>query len=320
MAVRGYGVLSLLMGALVTAAARSAYLVVCGLPRWRPRLHFHPSDLKPFLSFGLFQMGERSLNYLAFQLDKIFIGSLLGAQALGYYAIAYELMSRPLQIINPIFTRVAFPVFANLQDHEQRLRNAFLQLIRVVATLLMPVYFGMMVLAEPLITVLLGRGWEASAFLLQILAILGLFYSIGNPFGSLLLAKGKANIAFYLNVLAAILYGAAIWGGSAAGTAGIAWALVLATGGVLFPLGFWLRWRLIRLGPAEYTRSFLTPVGLAAAAALAVFWARRAMLWPDAATELVALTLLGAALYLPLTILAQGPRLRQLLQTAEPSS
>jgi O-antigen/teichoic acid export membrane protein len=253
----GYGVVSLVLGQLANTLVRTLLITYVGFRRWRPLFHFKRSDLKGYVSFGLYQMGERSINYLGGNLDKLLIGRLLGAQSLGYYNIAYQLMTKPIAIFNPIITRVAFPLFAKIQHDDVRLRSGYLDAIRIIAFALFPIYTGMILLAKPFIIVLVGENWLPAVVIFQILCILGYFFSLGNPLGGLLLAKGRADLGFFFNVLMILLYGTAIWFGSRFGLNGIATSLVLSTALVLFPIGFGLRWKLVNLHPVEYVNAFL---------------------------------------------------------------
>ena len=77
-------------------------------------------------------------------------------------------------------------------------------------------------MARPIITVMFGHGWHDAIQIVQILSLGYLFSSIGNPSGALLLSKGKANIAFYWNLITFILYPVFIIYGSTYGINGIA--------------------------------------------------------------------------------------------------
>ncbi len=253
----GFGVVSLVLGQLVNTVVRTLVISFWGFRRWRPLLHFKRSDLKGYLGFGLYQMGERSINYLGGNLDKLLIGRLLGAQSLGFYNIAYQLMTKPIDIFNPIITRVAFPLFARVQHDNARLRSGFLDAIRIIAFVLFPLYTGMILLAKPFIIVLVGEKWSPAVSVFQVLCILGYFISLGNSLGSLLLAKGRADLGFFFNVFRIFLYGTAVWFGSRFGLLGIAAGLLLSTALVLFPAGFWLRWKLVNLHTVEYINAFL---------------------------------------------------------------
>jgi O-antigen/teichoic acid export membrane protein len=267
-ALHGAGVYALAWGPLAGAAIKAACLVALGWSRSPPSLCLQIGELKGFLRFGFYQMAERSINFVGFNLDKLLLGSLLGMQALGYYTVAYQLMSRPYQVFNPILTRVAFPVFARMQDDDARLRRGFLRMIGVVALIMFPVYALMIALAEPLLGVMLGSGWQPAVGIFRILALLGFFYSVGNPLGSLLLAKGRTDIGFYLNLFMIGLYVPAIWLGARYGGEGVAWCLIAATAFGLFPVGFLVRYRLVGLRPLEY----LAAISPMLASAAAVGW------------------------------------------------
>ncbi len=315
-AVNSLGVFSLVLGQLASSTVKSFLFARVGWYSWRPVLRFRKDDLKGYIGFGLFQMGERSIGYLGKQLDKIVIGIMLGPQALGYYSIAHQLMLRPFQAFNPIITRIIFPVFSKFQSDNQRLRRNYLEVIRVIALVLMPVYIGLIVLAELLLTLLLGQGWDASISVFRILAILGMFYSLGDPIGSLLLAKGRADISFYMNVMVIFLYGASVWLGSSMGLNGIAWALVIVTTVVFFPMGFWIRWRLIGMRPLEYLKSFLPFLVLSCIAGVVVLFVSTFTKLSAPAVELMVLLVIGAGTYLVMLVFFQRKLLRRLFAQA----
>ncbi|MCD5406439.1 MAG: MOP flippase family protein [Desulfotomaculum sp.] len=199
-ALIGQGVFALVWGALANAAARTLFLLVVGLKNWRPAWRFKISDIRSFVSFGLYQLGERTINFLNSKLDTILIGSLLGAQALGFYTLAWNLIIQPLQKLNPIITRVAFPVFAKLQDDNARLKRGYMSTLNILSAMNFPYFFGLAVVAPLLVPVVFGMQWLPSILLMQILCVVGLLRSTGNPIGSLLLAKGRADWGFKWNL------------------------------------------------------------------------------------------------------------------------
>lgn len=311
-ALAGHGVLSLLWGMLANSALKSSILVAACWGQWRPYLRFKLGDIKKYASFGLFQMGEKLLNYFGGQIDKLFIGYMLGMQPLGYYSIAYQLMMRPLQVINPVLTRVALPVFAKMQSDDAGLRRGYTELLSTLSIVLMPIYMALIVLADPIVNLFLGPGWGSAAELLRILSILGFFYFIGNPVGSLLLAKGRADMGFYLNVLMIILYMLAILFGSRWGINGIAWGLVFSMAFVLFPIGFAIRWSLIRMRPLEFLKSFLPFLLFSALMAILILFLQGVLSVRGAATELMVFSSVGFVIYAVSVLLWQRPFLKRL--------
>src|SRR5699024_8872719 len=108
-AVAGFGVLALIFGQLANSTAKASALAVLGWHNWRPSLHFRGVDLPGDLGFGLYQMATRSISFFNSRLDQLLLGILVGAQALGFYSLAWNLAIQPVTRINPILTRVAFP-------------------------------------------------------------------------------------------------------------------------------------------------------------------------------------------------------------------
>ena len=299
LAISGQGVWSLVWGFLASGFARSATLLWLGLRDWAPQWRLQREDLRGYLRFGAFQIGERTVNYLSANLDKLLIGSLLGAHALGLYSVTYQLVMKPLRVVAPVFNRVAFPLFAKVQKDPARLKSGFLDGIGAVAFVLFPAYAGAIVLAEPLVMVVLGEQWRMVIPVLQVLSALAFFYSLGNPLGSLLLATGRVEIGFYLNVWRLALFTIAITVGAHWNLLGVAAALLVATVVGMFPLGFFVRWFLVSMRPVEYLRAFL-PMLLCALAMATIVWAARhsgLVAGHGPLFELVTLSALGIALY-----------------------
>lgn len=269
-ALHGAGVFALVWALLAGSISKAILLVALGWRRSPPSLRLKGSEIAKFMRFGLYQLGERSLNFLGRNLDKLLLGSLLGVQALGYYSVAFQLMAKPYQAFNPVLTRVAFPVLARMQDDDAHMRRTFLKIIGAVCLVMFPTYGLMLALAHPLLGVVLGETWRPAVGIFQILAVLGFFYSLGNPLGSLLLAKGRTDIGFYLNLFMVSLYVPAIWLGAQYGSEGVAWGLVLATALGLFPMGFLVRYRLVRMRVLEYVAAFFPMLSCAAVVALGV--------------------------------------------------
>jgi O-antigen/teichoic acid export membrane protein len=162
-------------------------------------------------------------------------------------------------MINPIFTRVGFPLIASIQHDQQRVKQVYLKTMNMTAMVNAPIYVAMGVFAPEIVLLLLGEKWLDAAPLLRVLAIWGLFRSFGNPAGSLLFGLGRVRLAAKWNAGLLLIVPPVIWLGSQWGAIGMAWAmagLML----VLFVPGWAI---LIRPtcgdGLWEYTRQVLLP-------------------------------------------------------------
>ncbi len=210
-ALREQGVFALVWGQLAAAGFRALCFACMGLARWTLRLRFRPADLKDYVRFGLYQMGERSVNHLSANVDYVMIGRFLGSEALGRYTIAYRFVMISLQRLNPVITRVAFPVFARRQRDDAALRRGYLEMIKLLAVAIFPFLIGMGATASLFVPLALGEGWEPVVALIQLLVIVGLFKGLGNPIGSVLLAKGRVDVGFKLNLFVFAANTATFW-------------------------------------------------------------------------------------------------------------
>lgn len=251
-ALAGHGVWALVVGQLVAGLSRLLLFLPrflrlrCGLPKTGD------SVLCNVRKFALFQTGERALNYVGWNLDKLILGRLVGDVGLGIYTVAYQLMIRPFSVLSPVFTRVSLPLFVSIKNDDTRLISGYLQTIRVIALLSFPVYVGISIAAPGIILLIIGQKWAASASVLSVLSMLGMFFSIGNPIGTLVLAKGKPQWSFHINLVSLLVYALAFAVGAQFGAMGVAWAFLLAGVLVLYPLEFVLRHWLVGMGIKQY--------------------------------------------------------------------
>ena len=81
---------------------RAIAYVIVGYRYFKPSFHFDVNDLKDgYIGFGLFQIGERTINYFAQRLDQLVIGRQGSASLLGSYTIAFNAVVQPLASNQP---------------------------------------------------------------------------------------------------------------------------------------------------------------------------------------------------------------------------
>ena len=87
---------------------------------------------------------------------------------------------------------------------------------------------GLAVVAPIAVPVIFGEQWLPSIILVQILSIVGLLRSTGNPVGSLLLSKGRADLGFKWNLALLITQIPGLYlGAKLGGTVGVAIAFAI---------------------------------------------------------------------------------------------
>lgn len=252
LASAGYGVWSLIVGQISSGVCKVSFLY---RGTHRALDHLPKSCQARFVDathFGCFHVGERLVNFLSSNVDKVIIGHLLGPALLGQYSVAYQLMLRPISVINPIVTRVSLPIFSEIKHDNGRLCSGYLQILKMLALFTFPIYLGLAIGSDAVVSLLIGSQWSNAGPAFSILCISGMLISIGNPTGTLILAKNKPAWGFYVNFIALFVYGFAFWLGSAYGLEGVALALLLSKVALLSTLDVYLRWKLVGMTIGAY--------------------------------------------------------------------
>ena len=152
------------------------------------------------IRFGLFETGSKIVNYFSANIDKFLIGGLLGPHSLGLYTIAWNLVLFPLRKINPIITRITFPLFSKISYNQNLLNKYFQETMILLMIVSFPILLFFAVNAKDILLFLYGDQWLASEEVLCILSLVGFLKSFANPGGSILLSKGRSDIGFYWNI------------------------------------------------------------------------------------------------------------------------
>lgn len=271
----GQGVYSLIWGQLTTTGCMAFLYVYLGWRAWRPRMIFKPRNLHGLISFGLYQMGERAVNTFAYNIDYIMVGRFLGPTLLGIYMLAWQIMIAPMTKLNPILTRVAFPVFARKQTDHPGLRRGYTELSKMLAILTLPILVLAAATAPVLVPAIFGPKWIAAIPLIQIFLLLGIFRSLANPIWSVLLAKGRADIGFALSVAVAVVSTIAFWLAAPHGLSLMAW-VESALSVLLLLVCLGILKKLIGLEYFSYLKDVGKPTLLAVAAGGATYACYRA--------------------------------------------
>ncbi|MBN2027617.1 MAG: MOP flippase family protein [Actinobacteria bacterium] len=259
LAIAGAGVYSLVFGYLAETTMRSIVLIIIGWSHWHPGLHFRARDAKRYLSFGLFQVGDRITTYLASNVDYIWIGRFLGPELLGIYTLVYNLIVNPITRINPIITKVAFPVFAKKQDDKEALQRGYGEISRLLAFLVFPILIGISITSPVFIPIIFGSKWLPAVPLLQVMVIMGLFKTLFNPIGSVIYARGRAGLGFAIASAMAITNTVVFWFAARQGLTVLSWSWV-AVSCFYYLLSLFILHKEIGLKYRKYSASLWSPL------------------------------------------------------------
>jgi O-antigen/teichoic acid export membrane protein len=270
-ALAGWGVISLILGAIVSAFFSTFLFWLFLSQGWRPKFQFDLVEVRSFLGFGASLVANNIVNQINLTIDLILGGRMLDASQLGLYSIPRDLVLRVQSIVNPIVTRVAFPLIAEVQCDIDLVRKIYLQMINMTASTNAPIYIGVAFFAEEVVEILLGDGWGKSAQILQVLAIWGSLRSIGNPVGSLLLGMGHVDLSLKWNLGLLMVVPPVVWFGSLNGPQGISLALLFLSVTLFIPGWFILVKPLCNAGLTVYSIAALRPLLISVLSVLPAF-------------------------------------------------
>ncbi|MDQ4428556.1 MOP flippase family protein [Yokenella regensburgei] len=217
-----------ILGYLVNTAVRTLLFGWYGRKIYRPGLHFSLASVASNLRFGAWLTADSIINYVNTNLSTLVLARILGAGAAGGYNLAWNVAVVPPMKLNPIITRVLFPAFAKIQDDTDKLRVNFYKLLSIVGILNFPALLGLMVVSNNFVPLVFGEKWVSIVPVLQLLCVVGLLRSVGNPIGSLLMAKARVDISFKFNVFKTFLFiPAIVVGGHLAGALGVTTGFLL---------------------------------------------------------------------------------------------
>lgn len=273
LAYYGAGVYALVISSLIGSALNTFLLVAAGLKIHRPGMRVQFSEVRDVFTFGAYQTAEKIVNYFNTNLDAILVGRVLGAGDLGLYSVAKQLTMRPSQFINPIVTRVSLPVMAKIQDDLPRLKSVYLRSINYLCSVNFPIYMMIIFFAKDITLLLLGERWLAVTAAIQLLSVYCAIRSTGNPVGGLLLAKGRAKLAFWWNVGILLVIPIVILIGSQWGIYGVSVSLVLMASALICPNWFFLVRPVCGARFFEYHRQIIVPALIAVVASALAFYA-----------------------------------------------
>lgn len=184
--------LGTLAGQVVSVAV--SYTVI----PFRPRLTFEHS--RELLSFSLWLTLCQIAMTISFRLDQLLIGSLLSKTKLGYYVMGETVASLPTrETTTPLMTTI-FPAFTRFVDDKARLASAYTNAQGLITAVALPLGVGLAIIADPLVRLLLGQKWLPAVFMIQVLAPVFAFQTIGTLAAPLAMAVGRPRLLFKRDV------------------------------------------------------------------------------------------------------------------------
>ena len=153
----GLGAMSLAVGRIAGAVA-AAVLYIAFSPE-PLRFGFDRASARALLRYGTPLAGSTVVVFAVTNVDQLVVGRVLGATALGFYALALNLATWPVTMFSLPVRNVAPAAFARLQHDHEAMRTAFLSAAALLCAVALPVCLVIGGSATPLIMFAYGARW-----------------------------------------------------------------------------------------------------------------------------------------------------------------
>jgi PST family polysaccharide transporter len=199
LAVGGAGPWSLAWGAILGNVANGLLILWWAPRRYRPG--FRRSVARELLSFGLPLAAASLLLFAMLNLDYVVVGRTLGPVALGFYLLAFNLSTWPVNLFSTPVRRVSLPAFSRLQEDPRRAADGFVRASALLLAATLPASFLLGVFAVQLVGFVYGDKWLPAAGALPWLAVLAVVRVFSELAYDYFVALGRSRVNLMIQSL-----------------------------------------------------------------------------------------------------------------------
>lgn len=201
LAVLGWGGWSLVAALLVQQLVMAAICTHAAPHPLRPRWAALPDGLA---TFGLRVVGSNLANWTTENLDNLLVARFKGLSALGMYSVSYNLARTPVNHVVNTIQQVVFATSSRAQEDHASLARGYLALLKAVALVTLPVFFGAAVVADSVIAGLYGARWSAAGPVFAALCVAMPFHALMAVAGPILWGRGRTGVELKVQIAVAV--------------------------------------------------------------------------------------------------------------------
>ncbi len=223
LALGGLGVWSVLWAELTRAVLLSGFSIGLSGHRFRPR--FRLEAARELSGFAGWTTLTAFSYYGLCNIDYVIVRVVFGPTAMGWYVLAFRLISQPFEQIATRLYEVMFPAFSRYQDQPAEVLRVYRKLVCGIALFALPLLGIAIVLADEFFLVVMGPEWQGAILPFQILCVAGMIRAFVGSSSALL--KSRGYVRFEGTALAALfgLMAASVGVGTFFGLPGVAIAV-----------------------------------------------------------------------------------------------
>lgn len=226
-AYNGFGIWSIVYYNIIQTTVSTIQLWIYS--NWKPSLVFSNEKFKEHFAFGYKLTLSGLLNTIFNNIYTVIIGKIFSAVQLGFYNRADTLKQLPVTNLSNALNKVTFPLFSKIKDNDEKLKEVYKRLMKVVVFIITPVLSVMIVVATPLINLVFTEKWLQAVPYFQVLALTGVLYPIHSYNLNILKVKGRTDLFLILEMIKKALIVIVLVVSLKYGIMGLIWGQVISS-------------------------------------------------------------------------------------------
>lgn len=169
-------------------------------PQAFPKSSNSDLNLKPVIRFTAPLFGMNLLTAAIQSIDQLFVGLVIGAEALGLYGMARRITEQPARLIVQALERALFPAAVHSLSDKQKATQIYERAIITICFVSGAAFFILAATAPLIVPILLGDHWRSAVLFVQIFAIQSAVLPVGAVFLSFITAAGATGKQFVFTI------------------------------------------------------------------------------------------------------------------------
>lgn len=195
----GLGVWSILLYYALHSLLCCAGMAI--VQKWFPKLKFSLEKAKVLFSFGWKMLVSALLTAFYNNIRSIIIGKKYSEADLAYYDRGRQIPYIIATTLDNSIQNVMLPTISSVQEDKAKVKHMLSKTVKVSILLILPAMFGLLVIAEPLVKLLLTDKWLPCVPYLQLIAIAWATMPFSSANLVAIKALGKSNVYLTLEIV-----------------------------------------------------------------------------------------------------------------------
>ncbi len=199
MAYEGYGVWSLVFSTISVSIVSA--IILWSKSGWRLSFKWNLNTIKEHWNFSLNVFGANLIASVTSRLDVLLLGKFQTASTLGLFNRGKSLNDMGTRIPAQFILKPLFSSLSKIQNDKANMRDKTRSIYRIISFLFIPAFIFGIGFAPEVIRFLYGEKWMGTVPFLRVFLAIGILHIMRIPNNYILLARGKSNKVFRLELV-----------------------------------------------------------------------------------------------------------------------